>query len=158
MKNISLLFLSLSITSCATPHKVAVDDYGRVECVEEDGSPPNLMSQGYRDCMRSSDYYIALNQRKKEIQEKTEADEAERVQKIKAYVKKNKSYKGYDKVAIEKKFQQGMPNELVILSIGEPDRVNTDSGSWGTRDQYVYGDSYLYFDNGILDSWQQTRD
>ena len=38
---------------------------------------------------------------------------------------------------------------------GEPNSINTSTGSWGTHEQWVYGSgNYLYFENGKLSSIQ----
>ena len=48
----------------------------------------------------------------------------------------------------------GMTEEECELSLGEPNDVNKTTGSWGIHMQWVYDDSYLYFENGILKSIQ----
>jgi hypothetical protein len=48
----------------------------------------------------------------------------------------------------------GMSNEMAILSIGIPLKVNKDVYSWGTHEQWIYNRRYLYFENNILKSWQ----
>jgi hypothetical protein len=50
----------------------------------------------------------------------------------------------------------GMHPEEVRASWGDPGRVNRSVGSWGVHEQWVYGggNCYLYFENGILMSWQ----
>ena len=37
---------------------------------------------------------------------------------------------------------------------GAPDHINTTTGSYGTHEQWVYDDRYLYFENGTLTSRQ----
>ena len=44
----------------------------------------------------------------------------------------------------------GMPQSLLLLSWGKPDRIN--SSSYGP-DQYVYGNQYVYVENGIIKAW-----
>ena len=49
----------------------------------------------------------------------------------------------------------GMTKDQVVASIGKPGTVNRTVGSWGTHEQWVYGESsYLYLQNGILTSFQ----
>ncbi|MGO4889563.1 copper amine oxidase N-terminal domain-containing protein [Anaerobacillus sp. MEB173] len=54
----------------------------------------------------------------------------------------------------------GMSEGAVWLSLGLADRKNRSVGSWGVSEQWVYeqgtgyNNLYLYFDNGILTSWQ----
>lgn len=55
---------------------------------------------------------------------------------------------------IKKKFWIGMTSEMAKESIGSPDDINRTVGSWGVHEQWVYGNKYLYFENGILTSYQ----
>lgn len=50
----------------------------------------------------------------------------------------------------------GMSKQDVLdSSWGEPKKINTSIGSWGTHEQWVYGNgNYLYFENGKLTSIQ----
>lgn len=50
----------------------------------------------------------------------------------------------------------GMTKQQVLdSSWGEPKDINTSIGSWGTHEQWVYGNgNYLYFENGRLTSIQ----
>ena len=50
----------------------------------------------------------------------------------------------------------GMTEEMARLSKGSPTKINRTVGSWGVHEQWVYDfeDMYLYFENGILTSWQ----
>ena len=51
----------------------------------------------------------------------------------------------------------GMIPRQVILSIGQPKRKNMSGGNYGSREQWVYGETYLYFENGHLTSWTYSR-
>ena len=44
----------------------------------------------------------------------------------------------------------GMSKDLLIMSWGKPDRVN--SNSYGA-DQWVYGNQYIYVNNGKVEGW-----
>ena len=54
----------------------------------------------------------------------------------------------------------GMNKAEVWASIGLPltDGINKTTGFWGVHEQWIYGFGrnrrYLYFENGILTSWQ----
>lgn len=48
----------------------------------------------------------------------------------------------------------GMTKEMAKESLGSPNDINKSVGAWGVHEQWVYGDSYLYFENGILTSYQ----
>jgi hypothetical protein len=48
-----------------------------------------------------------------------------------------------------------MKDSLAKESWGDPEDINRTVGSWGVREQWVYSnENYLYFENGILTSWQ----
>ena len=50
----------------------------------------------------------------------------------------------------------GMDREMVIASWGDPESKNRTVGSWGVHEQWVYGSTYLYFEDGILKSFQDS--
>jgi len=52
----------------------------------------------------------------------------------------------------------GMTSEIARASLGSPDKNNKSVGSWGVHEQWVYENKglYLYFENGILTSYQQN--
>jgi len=58
--------------------------------------------------------------------------------------------------AYQHKLILGMKALEVIVAIGYPNDINHTVGSWGTHEQWVYGDfgPCFYFDNEILTSWQ----
>lgn len=54
----------------------------------------------------------------------------------------------------EGKIEIGMNKNMVRDAWGLPDNINKSTGSYGTHEQWVYGDRYLYFQNGKLTSTQ----
>jgi len=50
----------------------------------------------------------------------------------------------------------GMTDAMAKDSWGQPNENNRTVGSWGVHEQWVYSrkNTYLYFENGILTSWQ----
>lgn len=52
-------------------------------------------------------------------------------------------------VALHRKVKVGMPLELLLISWGEPDKINRSSSG----DQYVYGHQYVYVDGKIVTAW-----
>lgn len=55
------------------------------------------------------------------------------------------------------KIQMGMSKAQVKASWGSPNDINTTViEGVGSSEQWVYGTHYLYFDNGVLTSWQDT--
>ena len=59
-------------------------------------------------------------------------------------------------VAKKQKIKIGMPEKILIMSWGEPIKINENVGSWGVHKQYIYGDfgPYVYVENGKVTSWQ----
>jgi hypothetical protein len=43
---------------------------------------------------------------------------------------------------------------MATISLGSPNKVNRTVGAWGAREQWVYETIYLYFENGVLTSYQ----
>ncbi|MCK9570390.1 tetratricopeptide repeat protein [Candidatus Pacearchaeota archaeon] len=51
----------------------------------------------------------------------------------------------------------GMTAEQVKASWGNPDQINRDVSKYGESEQWVYGDQYIYLENGIVDYWQESE-
>lgn len=53
----------------------------------------------------------------------------------------------------------GMTDEMARESLGNPTDINRSVGSWGTHEQWVYESKnlYLYFENGKLTSFQNSK-
>jgi hypothetical protein len=50
----------------------------------------------------------------------------------------------------------GMTGEMAEIAWGKPSDVKRSVGSWGVREQWVYGsDTSIFFENGILASWTE---
>jgi hypothetical protein len=58
---------------------------------------------------------------------------------------------------IERKVRLGMTAEQVIMAWGKPNHLNKTVGSWGVHEQWVYNSQYLYFENGVLKSYQTSH-
>lgn len=57
----------------------------------------------------------------------------------------------------QRKIQIGMTDEQILLSWGNPDRINKSVYLWGIHEQWVYGYTYLYFKDGVLQSYQTSE-
>jgi hypothetical protein len=44
---------------------------------------------------------------------------------------------------------------MAEISIGSTRNKNKSVGKWGVNEQWVYYKDYLYFENGILESYQK---
>ena len=51
----------------------------------------------------------------------------------------------------------GMTDDMAEISLGKPIKINKTVGSWGVHEQWIYYNKYLYFENGVLSSYQNTR-
>jgi len=87
-----------------------------------------------------------------ENEQKLKKQKAEWAELEKKYIKKygqttyNKLKQGY--------YWIGMTREMATISLGSPKDINRTVGSWGVHEQWVYDSIYLYFENGILTSYQ----
>lgn len=59
----------------------------------------------------------------------------------------------------EGKIWIGMTDKMARESWGDPDENNRSVGSWGVHEQWIYEryNTYVYFENGILTSWQDSK-
>ena len=91
---------------------------------------------------------------KKEYDEKIKAEQQAKQERLKKLTAKYGKY--YAKLIADGRVARGMTREMAREAWGEPDDINVSVGSWGRHEQWVYDrwDSYLYFENGKLTSWQ----
>jgi len=95
-----------------------------------------------------------------------EAKELERIKEENKIKKENRQYaiieakniKKYGKTLYSKLKKGliwiGMTNDMLIIAIGSPDKINRTVGKWGVHEQWVYDNDYYYFENGIMTSYQ----
>lgn len=83
-----------------------------------------------------------------------EEDNRRLAERITLYTKKYGKTNGT--LVAKNMIQTGMTKDMVIDSRGLPETINETVTSWGTRQQWVYKSSYLYFENGKLISWQTS--
>ncbi len=89
-----------------------------------------------------------LRQKSREIQ----AEKAKLLELEKTYIKKY-GEKNYSKMK-QGYYWIGMNKEMATISLGSPNKVNRTVGAWGVKEQWVYNTIYLYFENGVLTSYQ----
>lgn len=53
----------------------------------------------------------------------------------------------------EERVAIGMSSEAVLMSWGRPDHINKHVFQYGVKEQWVYSNSYLYFEDGVLTSF-----
>jgi hypothetical protein len=82
----------------------------------------------------------------------SKAEKAKWLELEKRYIKKY-GEKDYSKMK-QGYYWIGMNKEMATISLGTPNKVNRTVGAWGVREQWVYETNYLYFENGVLTSYQ----
>lgn len=102
-----------------------------------------------------------LDEWRKDIEENHEKDKKISYEKRKASNEERRSaiIKKYGasvgQKIINKEYWLGMTTEQARDSQGSPDSINESVGSWGVKQQWVYYELYLYFENGVLKSYQK---
>lgn len=66
-------------------------------------------------------------------------------------------HRQYCEAIVKHKVMTGMNPEQVRAAWGRPEHINRTVIPGRTTEQWVYGDTYLYFDDGLLTSWQDSR-
>lgn len=85
--------------------------------------------------------------------EKNKADQRDRGNTITEQSTPQKVYVG------DKYVYLGMSSEEAGGVWGKPDNINRTTGTWGVHEQWIYGQrqTYLYFENSKLTSWQEHK-
>jgi len=59
-----------------------------------------------------------------------------------------------EQTVINRKIRLGMTKQQVIESWGKPKDINRTVSRYSVHEQWVYSNAYLYFENGVLTTWQ----
>lgn len=112
-------------------------NWGMIEVQTLDGTVGFINS---KNCSSKSDYLKKVEQRSIEYQNM-----------VKIHGKVNA-----DRI-LNHEYWIGMTGDITRLSLGHPDKINKTVGSWGVHEQWIYEkrNLYLYFEDGILTSYQQ---
>ena len=109
--------------------------------------------RNFGDYKTSSMPYVCGRFQLKSYYDRIKAEDSAALAKRKSMlIKKYGSNKA--KLILDGYVEIGMTKEMCKESWGEPIQINKSTGSWGTHEQWVYGSSYLYFENGKLTSIQ----
>lgn len=107
------------------------------------------------------DLYVEKNSMietfKKSKTNQTKIEEKQRKERLLAERKrrlKNKFGPTITKKILDSKIWIGMTKDMTIESWGKPKDINRTVGEWGVHEQWIYTNTYLYFENGKLKSWQ----
>lgn len=101
-----------------------------------------------------------LREREKEVQAEKRRQQAQKEAEAAIRARENKIRSKYSASIAEKILKRqiwlGMTKDMLIDSWGYPgyDDINRTVGSWGVHEQWIYNDTYVYLENGIVTSWQ----
>lgn len=73
------------------------------------------------------------------------------------YLKQQEEAKKKQQEEREKTVYIGDNQEKVLRVMGKPDRVNRTVTKNSIHEQWVYGRTYIYLDNGVVTSWQDSK-
>lgn len=114
--------------------------------IEKDSAIMNFVI--LKNAERKKQVELALE--KERVKTKGESDELAKV-----YIRK------YGKTTYERlrkgEYWLGMTDDMALISLGMPAKQNRTIGRWGVHEQWVYSvydRLYLYFENGVLTSYQ----
>jgi hypothetical protein len=136
-----------------TFYQDAIDLYKQVMEMEP-GSKLAIRAQQRINELRATPEIIREEAKKAERKRKeAEAKQAAKAR-LEDYVQAHPEHR---EAILAKKVGLGMSTDDVIASWGKPDQVNTTVTAYGKHEQWVYGSTYLYFEEGVLASYQQSR-
>jgi hypothetical protein len=136
-----------------TYYQDAIDLYKQVMEMEP-GSKLAIRAQQRINELRATPEIVREEAKKAERKRKeAEAKQAAKAR-LEEYVQAHPEYR---EAILAKKVGLGMSTDDVIASWGKPGHVNTTVTAYGKHEQWVYGSTYLYFEEGVLASYQQSR-
>jgi len=150
--------LSEVITTLSEDKEVVILDYNKGYFGVCAGSICGYMGDVW--VKKDDKIYAFMKAKKAEAKKLKELEEERELKERKvAWAELEKKYiKKYGEEVYKKlqkrKYWVGMNMEMATISLGSPDDTNRTVGSWGVHEQWVYGNLYLYFENGKLASYQ----
>ena len=135
------------------------------ECVvkSEQGNTVEILKSIMEDALKAG-YVVDRDLPKIKADAEKQRINAEKQRAVKAQndrialIKAKKLPPQIEKAILDRKVQVGMTDEQVKLSWGNPGKINRTVTVNHVSEQWVYGSStYLYFDNGVLTSLQDSR-
>ena len=87
---------------------------------------------------------------KKELAEYKKAQDQRRVSLVQRFGKET------GEKLLAGRYWIGMTEDMAIESLGQPETINSTVGSWKRNEQWVYSRMYLYFDDGVMTSYQTS--
>jgi hypothetical protein len=133
----------------------AIDDYKKYLIVKK--AQTEAQKAAERRILEAQESEEREKIRTREAEERVRYAQQIAADKNKEMIKKYGSEVG--KRIIQDRVWLGMTDEMARDSFGIPDKNNRTSGSWGVYEQWIYDveNIYLYFEDGILESWQDLN-
>jgi hypothetical protein len=168
MKTTLMLILAAVLAGCATESgtsqwerklnakQSSLDGSAREDYVAGKIDLATAMDQQKRQQHKSWDDEAKARRAKREANSAAyrEADQEKRA----AYVASHPDLPLAIKTAIQTQEPAlGLTPDQMLLIWGQPDKVNQTVNASGIREQWVYSNSYIYFENGKLTTWQTSR-
>lgn len=122
----------------------------------------NLETQTFKSAISKRNYSAMVNAELEEIAGKRKMKEQEAKSEAIAKAEREREVIGRYGQIVGKKLLNGyywigMSAEMATISLGRPRTVNKDVGVWGAHEQWVYHDLNLYFEKGVVVSYQNSQ-
>jgi hypothetical protein len=136
---------------------------GKVKVIEQSTKYYRIKYKNYTGwalkskLIKDADFQAAkLAQKKAMVKANTDRQKAQNnaINKRRADLTKKYGSQEIAEKIMAKKIWLGMTSAMALESWGKPSDINRSVGSWGVHEQWVYRDTYLYFEDGVLTSWQ----
>lgn len=157
------LLLLLLLSGCASFY-ITEGEYGP-SCENKTSLIPEGPYYTYDECLRSPEFQTARERnderRRLEWESADVAAENTRLASVNAYFKKHPEHKKFKSFTIQKSVVVGMPEEVLVLSWGNPNKVNRTITAGKESKQYIYGTfsrfekpKFVYLTNGTVTAIQ----
>jgi hypothetical protein len=95
--------------------------------------------------------------REQETRRKVEEDRFLKTKAGKVWAKHKDWDRGLCAMIANKEIRIGMPADQVRAAWGKPEKINSTVFPHSVHEQWVYGSSYVYFEDGVMTALQQSK-
>lgn len=99
-------------------------------------------------------YEECAQQRKEDLRRRIAAAKEQRLRELESHLSYRTAPVDIQRAIQEERIKIGMTREQAVLAWGKPQDINRTVTANHTREQWIYNDVYVYFNNGILTGWQ----
>lgn len=135
----------------ALAEKEKADREARAEVERIEQEKKDAVARAARD---ESDRLAAIETAKQDAKDKAKAKQSALAAKKKRDDVIARQPARYQEMIRKHKVCIGMDEDAVVLAWGRPRAINRTVGAWGTHEQWCYSSTYLYFENGVMTSFQ----